>query len=465
MKKIILILLIIAIPIIYSALTKNPPGTNYLGTQHYGEDVEFLYDLTYVKEGERIHEHRIFDAQMELIQRAKEFILLDIFLYNDEYTKGEMEYPSQVREMTDLLIQKKKENPQMPIILITDPLNNFYGAYEQENLKRLKEGGIEVVVTDLNKLRDSNPLISGFYRAYAQWFGTNGIGWIPNFFDKNGPKVNVRSIIKLANFKGNHRKVYVTENAAIVSSSNPHDPSSLHSNVAVKFYGPSMEDLIKSELILVENPPELISNWKSEEVEDGDVKITVITEKAIFNSLKNHIAKSDKGDKIWLGIFYISDFDILKELGEATKRGVEVKIVADLNKDAFGLEKNGSPNRPALSELIEKYPELEVRWYNTTGEQFHTKMAYFDFLDKDPVAILGSANFTRRNLRDLNLETNLELEIKKSTPIHEEIENYFQRIWNNEDGDYTMGIEEYYETSPVLRIVWKIQERFGLCTW
>ena len=92
-------------------------------------------------------------------------------------------------------------------------------------------------------------------------------------------------------------------------------------------------------------------------------------------------------------------------------------------------------------------------------------MAYFDFLDKDPVAILGSANFTRRNLRDLNLETNLELEIKKSTPIHEEIENYFQRIWNNEDGDYTMGIEEYYETIPVLRIVWKIQERFGLCTW
>ncbi len=465
MKKIIIISLLILIPIIYSIMTSNPPGTSYLGAKHYGDRVEFLYDLTYVKNGERIHEQTIFQSEMELIKEAEEFILIDMFLYNDDYTKGDIDYSNQVSQMTDLLIQKKKENPQMPIIFITDPINNFYGAYEQPNLKRLKEGGVEVVVTNLNKMRDSNPIISGFYRAYAQWFGTSGKGWITNFFDKNGPKVNIRSIIKLTNFKGNHRKVLVSEKCGMVASANPHDPSSLHSNVGIRFYGPSMEDLIKSELILVQNPPSEIVNWKSEPVENSQVKISVVTEEAIYNGLKEQIVSTKKGDKIWVGIFYISEFDILKELGKASDRGVEVKIIADLNKDAFGLEKNGTPNRPALSELWEKHPNLEIRWYNTTGEQFHTKMAYFDYENKSPVVTLGSANFTRRNLRDLNLETNLELEIDKGSPIHKELDSYFSRIWNNEDGDYTMPLEEHFEKSLFLRTIWKIQEKLGLCTW
>lgn len=465
MKKVIILLILIVVPIIYSYFTKNPPGTSYLGHTYYGRDVEFIYDLTYLESGKRIHEHRIFQAQMDLIRDAQEFILMDIFLYNDEYTKGEVNYPPQVSDMTDLLIVKKKDNPEMPIILITDPLNNFYGAYEQSNLARLRENGIEVIVTDLNKMRDSNPLISGFYRAYIQWFGTGGRGWIRNFFDENGPKVNIRSIIKLANFKGNHRKVYVTENGAIVSSSNPHDPSSRHSNVAIKFYGKSMEDLIKSELILVDNPPEIMENWTAEDVGSSDVQITVKTEEEIYKGLINNIRSTLEGDKIHIGIFYISEFSVLEELGKASARGVEVRIIADLNKDAFGLEKNGTPNRPALSELYEKYPKLQIRWYNTSGEQFHTKMAYFDYRDKNPIVTLGSANFTRRNLRNLNLETNLELEITKGTKIQNEIDNYFNRIWNNEDAEYTLPLEEYFEDSNFLRIIWKIQEKFGLCTW
>ncbi len=465
MEKTILILLFILVPILISYFTKNPPGTSYRSPLYNAENVEFLYDLTYEKNGERIFEQTIFDAETELIRSAKEFILLDIFLYNDDYTKGDIIYPPQVSEMTELLIQKRNENPSMPIILITDPINNFYGAYEQRNLKKLREAGVEVVITDLNMMQDSNYIVSGFYRVYLQWLGTGGIGWIPNLLDKNGPKVNVRSIIKLANFKGNHRKVFVTENSAIVASANPHDPSSLHSNVAIRFYGEAMEDLIKTELILMENPPELISNWKSKKCEESKTKLAVITEEEIYNSLMYNLKKTTEGDKIWIGIFYISEFNVLEELGEATKRGVEVRIVADLNKDAFGLEKNGSPNRPALSELIEKFPSLKVKWYNTTGEQYHTKMAYFEYKDENPIAILGSANFTRRNLRNFNLETDLYLDLEKNSKTHSEIENYFQRIWNNEDAIYTIPMEKYYERSLLLRTLWKIQEKLGLSTW
>ena len=335
-KKIImiLILLLIFIPILYSLNTKNPPGTN-VSSDFKDADCKFLYDLTYLKDGKRIHEQEIFKSEMETIKKAKKFLMIDFFLYNDEHDKS-MDFPNQVEEMTDLLVAKKKENPDMPILFVTDPINNFYGAYEEDNLKKLRENGIEVVVTDLNKMRDSNALLSGGYRAYVKWFGTSGGGWIRNFFDKDGEKVNVRSILKLANFKGNHRKVVISEKEALVASANPHDPSAYHSNVALVFRGKAMEDLIKSESIFFDKLPDAIENFKAEEV-TSPYKVKVITEGKIFEEIYKNIRETKKGDEISLGIFYLSEFRILKALGEAAERGVDVKIIADLNKDAFGL--------------------------------------------------------------------------------------------------------------------------------
>lgn len=225
-----------------------------------------------------------------------------------------------------------------------------------------------------------------------------------------------------------------------------------------------MEDLIKSESIFFDKLPQVIGNFKAEEV-TSPYKLKVISEGKIYDEISKNIKNTKKGDKINLGIFYISEFRILKELGEAARRGVDVKIIADLNKDAFGLEKNGSPNRPALSELKEDYPEINIRWYQTSGEQFHTKFIYFDFLDKDPLAILGSANYTRRNLDNFNLETNLALKMEKNSDISREMEEYFERIWNNEDAEYTLPLGKYYEDRFFMRILWKIQEKTGLCTW
>lgn len=461
-KIMILVLLLIIIPILYSLNTKNPAGTN-VSSEFKDADCEFLCDLTYLKDEKRIHEKRIFKREMDLIKNAQDFLMLDFFLFNDEYPNS-MDFPNQVKEMTDILIAKKKENPTMPILFVTDPINNFYGAYEEDNLKRLRENGIEVVVTDLNKMRDSNALVSGIYRTYLQWFRTSGGGWIKNFFDKDADKVNIRSILKLANFKGNHRKVLISEKGALVASANPHDPSAHHSNVAMVFRGKSMEDLIKSESIFFDKLPDVIENFKAEEV-TSPYKLRVITEGKIYDEISKNIKETKKGDEINLGIFYISEFRILRELGEAAKRGVDVKIIADLNKDAFGLEKNGSPNRPALSELKDKYPDINIRWYQTSGEQFHTKFIYFDFKDKNPLAILGSANYTRRNLDNFNLETNLAINMEKDSPMAREMNDYYNRIWNNEDGDYTLPIEDFYESRFIMRILWKIQEKTGLCTW
>ena len=457
-----IILLMWLIPTAYSLATKNPEGTNVAG-EFAPAEAEFIYDLSYVKDGEKIHEQKIFHREMDIIRDAKEFLMVDFFLFNATYDK-DVDCPKQVAAMTDLLIEKKRENPAMPILFVTDPINNFYGAYEEANIKRLKDAGIEVVVTDLNRMRDSNPIFSGIYRAYIQWFGTSGNGRVRNFFAKEGEKVTVRSVLKLLNFKGNHRKVVVSENEAMVASANPHDPSAYHSNVAAVFRGKAMEDLIRSESIFFKELPPAIKAFKSPDVNSTD-RLKLITEGKIYDAISENINKSEKGDKIHIGIFYLSEFRILKDLEAAANRGVDIKIVADLNKDAFGLEKNGAPNRPALSELKEKAPSIQIRWYNTQGEQFHTKMAYFDFKDRKPLAILGSGNFTRRNLDNYNLETDVALEMERNSPTHVAVENYFRRIWANEGGEYTLPFEAYKDERFFIRPLWKFQEATGLCTW
>lgn len=462
-KRVLWILLLMwLIPTAYSLNTKNPEGTNVSG-EFAPAEAEFIYDLSYVKDGKKVHEQKIFDREMEIIRGAEKFLMVDFFLFNATYDQ-DVDCPKQVAAMTDLLIEKKRENPAMPILFVTDPINNFYGAYEEANIKRLKEVGIEVVVTDLNRMRDSNPLFSGIYRAYMQWFGTAGNGRVKNFFAKEGEKVTVRSVLKLLNFKGNHRKVVISEKEAMVASANPHDPSAYHSNVATIFRGKAMDDLIRSESIFYKELPPVVKEYKAEEVSSPD-RLKVITEGAIYDAISENINKSKKGDKINIGIFYLSEFWLLKDLEAAANRGVDVKIVADLNKDAFGLEKNGAPNRPALSELKEKAPSAQIRWYNTQGEQYHTKMIYFDLKDEKPLAILGSGNFTRRNLDNYNLETDVAVEMERNSPMHMAVEDYFRRIWTNEGGEYTLPFEAHKDERFFIRPLWKFQEATGLCTW
>ncbi len=466
----IIILLLLLIPLFISLGIKAPEGTSYSSGYYHIDDFSFIYDLSYMKDGEAVRELNILDEKLRVISEAEEYIIADLFLFNDEYNKEKQEYPKSVGKVTDALISKKLANPDMPIVLITDPINNFYGAYEQEYITKLKAAGVQVVITELDKLRDSNPLLSGYYRCYTSWMGTKGACWLPNFFEKGAHKVNLRSVIKLANFKANHRKVVITDKEAIVSSANPHDPSSYHSNIAIRFKGDLIGDLLESEknvIRLSDGEVPDVGYVKQNNSADGDApKLRVVTELQIFNALLDNISRAKEGDDIKLAIFYISDFDILDALGEAADRGVNVKIIADPNKDAFGIEKNGSPNRSALCALARDHENIEVRWFATNGEQYHGKTALFNYKNEGETrVVLGSSNFTRRNLKGFNLETDVEVIMNRDDERAKEINAYFERISENKDGIYTLPIEDYYEDSVFKNILWRLQEATGLCSW
>lgn len=463
----LLIAAMILLPVIVSFFTKNPSGTSVKSPYYGVSQVTFLTDLTFQRDGETVREQSILTEELGMIAAAQDFILMDMFLFNDAYDKEGIRYPDLAEQISTALIAKKNAMPQMPVIFITDPINGFYGAYQESHLRAMADSGIIVVETDLDKLRDSNFLYSGYYRFFIKPFGSGGKGWIANPFDKTAPKVNVRSVLKLANFKANHRKVLVTEEGALITSANPHDASAYHSNVAVKVKSPVVSEIIEGERTVAQFSgtilPEL--NYKaSPETALFDTEVRYLTEKGIYDGLMEYIAAAGEGDRIDIGIFYISDFDLVRGLREAAERGAVIRVVADPNRDAFGIEKDGSPNRTVLSRLQAGSENIQVRWYDTHGEQYHTKMAIFTLADRS-VTILGSGNYTRRNLKGYNLEGNLEIVTGGESAFAKETAAYFQRIWNNEDGEFTVDFSQYEESSILKLLKYWLQESTGLCTY
>lgn len=480
-KKRYFLLILFSVAVLFAIYGHNksiPAGLSFEGKDHAAYNAEFLYDLTYLKDGKKKSEQVIFDNILKTIEEAQQFIVIDMFLFNDAYDKTE-QYPSLTKQLTTALVNKQKENPQMEIIFITDEMNSFYGSYSTKYIEQLLESGVHVVYTDLTKLRDSNPAYSGFYRAFISWIGDFENGWLPNPFSEDSPKVKLKSYAKLLNFKANHRKVIATEKQAIVTSANPHDASGYHSNIAFVVKGNIIEDIVNSEQHVAAMSdekylPRAVAVMASEKIEangleapnqDDGLKAGLITEGKIKKHILQAINETDKGDEIKLGMFYLSDRDVIQSLLDAAKRGVFIQIVLDPNKDAFGMEKNGIPNRPVANELVEKSDQkIQLKWYDTHGEQYHTKLLFVKKAEES-IIIGGSSNFTKRNIGDFNLEADVKITAPNNHAIVKEVDRYFTRVWENEDGIYTAAYEKYKDDSSMKYWMYRFQEWSGLSTF
>lgn len=406
--------------------------------------VQFLTDLTYSDpRGQLLYEHRIFDEVMSIVDGAQTFIVADFFLFNDLMGAADAPYRTLSRDLADRLIARRAAQPELSILLVTDPINDVYGGAQSPLLAELRAAGIHVVVTDLQKLRDSNPFYSALWRMFGQWWGNSpGGAAMPNPFDAQPARISFRSWLALLNFKANHRKLIVADRAdnqvvALVTSANPHDASSEHSNVALRFVGGPALDIVESELGIAR-----FSGWEDHILAsapaavpadpDTAIHMSFITERAIRDHLLEAIDTTRNGDAVRIATFYLSDRKVIDSLLRAADRSVTVQLILDPNRDAFGRQKDGVPNRPVANELVTASGgRIDVRWYRTHGEQFHTKLALITHNDR-LIASLGSANLTRRNVGNYNLEANVALEMGNATPLAQEMQAYFNRLWTNE---------------------------------
>ena len=414
-----------------------PEGLSVATPMRAADEVRFLADYTWTDPtGERHVDQHIFERVLELIGQADRLIVMDMFLYNHFAGEtGDDDMRPLSREVTDALVRRKTERPRLRAILITDPINRLYGSRESEQFKRLREAGVEVVITDLTRLRASNPVWSGIWRLCCQWFGPRSAGgWLPN--PLGGHKLTLRSVFRLLNFKANHRKTLLVDSGAawvgLVTSGNAHDASSAHSNIAVEFSGPAALDLLSTErAVAAFSAPGLtwpgVDRRAPGESNEGGPALQLLTEARIRDAVIAMLEKSDAGDSIDLAMFYLSHRDIIERLIAAHDRGAEVRALLDPNKDAFGREKSGIPNRSVAAELVDA--GIDVRWCDTHGEQCHDKLILARRAGGGAELIAGSANFTRRNLDDLNLETNVRVVAPAESEIMRHAASYFERRW------------------------------------
>ena len=448
---------------IYEIFKPMPNGLSIEGGKRFDTNLSLIYDITYQNNGKKVVEQQIFEKIFKMIDESEKFIVIDMFLFNSDYDK-KVEYPKVSEKLVHKLVEKKKSNKNIKIIFITDEINGMYGAYETSEIKILKENGIDVVITDLNKLRDSNMFYSSFWRSFIKWFGVGKNGKINNPFSKESEKVTIRAYLKLLNFKANHRKVVVTEKEGMISSANPHNPSGYHSNIAFCVKGEILKDILEGEKSVAE-----MSGYKNFNVDTSSIKkeeiektnACVVSEGKIGKNITDSLKKVEKGDKIYIGVFYLSDRKIIKELEKAVLKGADVDLILDYNRDAFGRKKNGIPNRIVAEELYNKTNgKIKIYWYKSSGEQYHTKLLYIR-RGENVTITGGSANFTRKNLREFNLEENLFIESFVGERIDKEVRSYFERVLNP---IYTEPYE-YKKEGAVKKWIYRFQEWSGMATF
>jgi hypothetical protein len=467
-----------------------PPGTHVTGLMVPVTDssLQLLTDITAANHyGELMSQQAIHAATLDLVLHARQFLVLDYFLFNAQggpagplrYERGM--HPAAL-ELTEALRNLRQREPAMPILVLVDPINDYYRGTAPDFLAALEQIGVQVVVTRLDPLRDSNPVYSTTWRLLAGWWLKPGInGHWSNPLDAAGPDLTLGALLRIPQFKANHRKVVITADGngalrGMVSSANPHDASSAHSNVALRFEGEALRPLLASELAIAR-----LSGWRgttlqpfltsapapAASIEAAASRVGIATEGAILEQLLQRFDATTAGDSIDIAMFYLADRAVIDALVAAAARGVSIRVLLDPNKDAFGFEKSGIPNRQVASELIAASDgAIRLRWYRTHGEQFHAKLTAVRSGDRLWLT-LGSANFTRRNLADYNLEANVIVDTPATSQLATDVVGWFEMLWTNRPGgtEYSADADVYAEPAQGRYWLYRFMEASGFSTF
>ncbi len=436
--------------------------------------VTFYADTTFVDgEGKRQMQQQIWDRVFTLIDNAEHYILADVFLFNNFQGKTPETHRALSGELAQKLIESRAANPHIAITLVTDPINTVYEGVVTPSMDALRKAGIAIVETNLIPLRDSNLLWSSIWRPFFSWFGnsTEG-GWLPHPFQADGPKVSLRSWAALLNFKANHRKIIVADQpdgkmVTFVTSANPHDGSSAHGNVALEVDDSIWKSVTESENLVARLRDGGVVNYDAGKIKDetGLITVQLLREQAIKTKVLETLKGARRGDSFQLAMFYLSDRTIINSLIDAANSGADIRVILDPNRDAFGFEKNGIPNRPVAKELVRRSGgDIKIRWCDTHGEQCHAKL-FMGTTATSSFMIVGSANFTRRNLDNHNLEASIIASAPEQFSARTDALAYFNNIWENKGGTFTVEYGNYEDTTWWKSPIYRMQERSGISSF
>ncbi|MEN1727081.1 MAG: phospholipase D-like domain-containing protein [Pseudomonadota bacterium] len=465
---VVLVYLGTAIGHVYKPL---PEGLNADYPPRAAEDVDFLVDATWIAADRSQQQNtEIFERVIELVNQAEQLVVVEMFLLNEFAGASGADHRPLSSMLLDALIQKKAQRPGMTVVLIVDPFNRLYGGVEAPALDEAEAAGVEVIETRLSALPDSNPVWSGIWRLCCRFLGNSTEGWLPN--PVGGESVSLRTYLTLLNFKANHRKSLVVDQGTswtgLVTTGNAHDASSRHSNVGVVFSGAAAIDLLET-MRATARFSGVEPDWPIPEVQSAagqseDSLARVLSEVSIREVILELIDDSLEGERLDLALFYLSQRDIIESIAAAHRRGVDVRLLMDPNEDAFGRKKDGVPNRQVALELHDQ--GIPIRWCNTRGEQCHYKHLLHIDQDQQASLLVGSANYTRRNLDGFNLETQVLIEASADHAQIIEAARFFDQRWSNEgEREHSLPYAAYEDTSRWRYWRYRFMEATGLSTF
>lgn len=388
--------------------------------------IDFVWNLTWYENEVRRTEQDIFREAVALITNAQQRIIFDIFLFNEIVPQGE-HFQATTDQITQALLEKKRQMPEIDGVIITDPVNTFYGMDYSHPLSQLHKAGYEIIITDIDRLRDNNLFYSGLWRLLFGWQQSGAFKIIPHPL-RPRRHTSVRALLKAFNARGNHRKVLICDDKLLISSSNFDNKSSYYCDVGIRLQDRQVTDFFA----FTEFETARLSGYDSElypappeDDGEGDVLVSPLLGANIRKRILDDIEMTKEGDAISIGMLFIAHRAIIRALKRAVARGVKVDAVLDKNALSFGKEKIGMPNRMIGPELEKS--GIIVRWFLNRQEEFHTKLVYIRS-GSQAVMHIGSANLTRRSLLGTNLESNIRLECRRDAAFIQKVEAYLKRI-------------------------------------
>lgn len=452
-----------------------PPGTHTTGDS-YGTDpagLRFIADVTAADGyGRPVASHAAFDAMLQAVQSARELILIDTSRFTSDPpapgTPLERSRPI-AAELRDALMARKRAEPQLRVLVIVDPVNVDYGHDRSADLGRLQKAGIDVVVANLDPLRDSNYLYSSLWRLTTRWW-------------QRGREAQSATAAALAaaNLKADRRNLLIADDGrgrltGIFSATELSAAGAADSNIAMQLTGPVLQRLIESEMAVARcagwtgDFGGVIASPSEQARPDGaagsQVDVSVLTEGAFRDALIGRILAAQSEDAIDITAFYLSDRTVIESLIAASRRGAAVRLILDPGEDAFGRSGAGIPNRSVAGELLAASDgAIKVRWYRTHGERFRARLVLVRGPRRSWIAV-GSANLTRRSLEDYDLDAEAALDLPSDSALAQQANDYFETLWSNRAGlgiEYTADVGVFADASQLDYWRYRVMEATGL---
>jgi hypothetical protein len=379
-----------------------PPGTHLVSqvSRLSEADVDFLYDSP---RGGDIHAR-----EMSAIDHAEQMIVLD---------RSPM-----TAELAQRLLARKRLRPHIKAVLLTDPGNEWFGGTPPQILASLEKAGIIVVRVRLDRLRDSNPLYSALWRLV--------FGWWSDPFDETSGGITLPAWSRMQNFKSDQRQLVVADDGtggwtAVIG------PAGAAAGLVLR--GSLAHAMIAGELQIASwsaDDDRLPSRPQMDARGVGSIDARFLTEGAIAAALLDAMAAAGSGDQISIVVENLSDRRLIAAALRAAARGASLKVL---------LARNRMPNQAVAGELLrDGSSRIEVRWYPSEHRASQPKLLVLRHRT-DVWMNLGAANFTRRNLDDLNLAASVELRMPARAAPARAVTAYFAEAWSGASADADFG--------------------------